>query len=169
MKTRQILIELAPAVFLFAIPSLLVYLTGSIDFGWSLPQPFLWLPVIFGLALGLAGLALMIWTGWLFWMIGKGTVLPLDPTKKLVVVGPYRYVRNPMYSGAFVVLFGEGILLGSIAVLVFAVVMPLAPLFYVPLKEEPDLEKQFGKEYLVYKAHVPRWVPRLKPWKGVEG
>jgi protein-S-isoprenylcysteine O-methyltransferase Ste14 len=169
MKIRQILIELAPAVFLFAIPSLLVYLTGSIDFGWSLPQPFLWLPVIFGLALGLAGLALMIWTGWLFWMIGKGTVLPLDPTKKLVVVGPYRYVRNPMYSGAFVVLFGEGILLGSIAVLVFAVVMPLAPLFYVPLKEEPDLEKQFGKEYLVYKAHVPRWVPRLKSWKGVEG
>jgi protein-S-isoprenylcysteine O-methyltransferase Ste14 len=169
MKIRQILIELAPAVFLFAIPSLLVYATGSIDFGWSLPQPFLWLPVIFGLALGLAGLALMIWTGWLFWMIGKGTVLPLDPTKKLVVVGPYRYVRNPMYSGAFVVLFGEGILLGSIAVLVFAVVMPLAPLFYVPLKEEPDLEKQFGKEYLVYKAHVPRWVPRLKPWKGVEG
>ncbi|MCX6035858.1 MAG: isoprenylcysteine carboxylmethyltransferase family protein [Chloroflexi bacterium] len=102
-------------------------------------------------------------------MKGKGTVLPLDPTKKLVVVGPYRYVRNPMYSGAFMVLFGEATLLGSIAVLVFAVVMPLAPLFYVPLKEESDLEKQFWKEYLVYKAHVPRWVPRLKPWKGVEG
>ena len=169
MKIRQILIDLVPAVFLFAIPGLLVYLSGSIDIGWSLPQPIFWLPVILGLALGLAGLGLMIWTGWLFWMEGKGTVLPLDPTKKLVVVGPYRYVRNPMYSGGFMVLFGEAILLGSIAVLVFAVMMPLAPLVYVPLKEERDLEKHFGKEYLVYKAHVPRWVPRLKPWKGMEG
>ncbi|MCX6035859.1 MAG: hypothetical protein NTV38_12930 [Chloroflexi bacterium] len=60
MKIRQVLIDLVPAVFLFAIPGLLVYLTGSIDIGWSLPRPFLWFLVILGLALGLAGLGLMI-------------------------------------------------------------------------------------------------------------
>jgi protein-S-isoprenylcysteine O-methyltransferase Ste14 len=169
MKIRQIMFNLVPAIILFGIPGLLVYQTGSIDVGWSLPEPLFWLPVGLGLALGLAGLGLMVWTGWLFWSRGKGTVLPLDPTQKLVVAGPYRYVRNPMYCGAFVVLFGEAILLGSIAVMIFALVMPLAPLFYVPLKEERDLERRFGSEYQVYKAHVPRWVPRLKPWKGMEG
>ncbi len=97
MKIRQILIDLAPAIFLFAIPGLLVYLTGSIDIGWSLPQPFFWIPVILGLALGLAGLGLMIWTGWLFWMNGKGTVLPLDPTK----LGRNTWFTRPTYRAGF--------------------------------------------------------------------
>jgi protein-S-isoprenylcysteine O-methyltransferase Ste14 len=169
MKIRQILFNLVPGIILFAIPAWLVYRSGSIDIGWSLREPYLWLPVTLGLALSLAGVGLMVWTGWLFWTKGKGSVIPLDPTQKLVVTGPYRYVRNPMYCGAFAVLFGEAILLGSIAVLVFSLVMPLAPLVYVPLKEEPDLAARFGSEYQVYKAHVPRWLPRLKAWKGVEG
>ena len=167
MKLRQILLDVAPTIFLFAIPALLVWLTGS-DIGGSFPQPLNWLLILLGILPCLAGLGLMVWTIQLFWVKGKGTLAPLDPTKKLVVVGPYRHVRNPMYSGLLLVLYGEAILFGSIAILVFATLILLAVLSYVHLKEEHDLEKRFGKEYQSYKAHVPRWVPQLKPWEGEE-
>ena len=101
--------------------------------------------------------------------IGKGTLAPWDPTQKLVVRGPYRYVRTPMISGVVAVLLAEAILFGSTALLIFFAFATVLNMIYMPLSEEPGLLKRFGEEYTVYKQHVPRWVPRLKPWDGQAG
>lgn len=166
MKPKQVLLSLSPSIILIVVPALLVGTTRSIDIGWSLPQPFNWFSVVSGIMLCLAGLGLMIWTIRLFWEKGTGTLTPFDPTRRLVVSGPYRHVRNPMYLGVFLILYGEGILLGSTVVLAFATLVVLLPVLYVPLVEERGLEERFGGEYRTFKAHVPRWIPRLRPWDG---
>ena len=94
-------------------------------------------------------------------LIGNGTIMPWDPTRKLVVAGDYRYVRNPMILSVITIEVGEALLfasiwLGLIALLFFAI----NHVYY--FSEEPGLEKRFGQEYLVYKNNVPRWFPRIK-------
>jgi protein-S-isoprenylcysteine O-methyltransferase Ste14 len=162
---RQTILNFSPTIVVVLIPAVLVWLDGF-NIGWSLPQPLNWLSVLLGILLCLGGFSLLIWTIRLFQKEGKGTLTPMEPTKKLVVSGPYRHVRNPMYTGVFMALYGEGIILGSTSILVLATIFALLPLFYVPLIEERGLEERFGEEYRIYKAHVPRWIPRLTPWTG---
>jgi len=166
MKLRPVLLDLSPFIPLVVIPAVLVWLTGSLDIRWSFPSPLNWLVVILGILLCLVGGGLLLWTIRLFWERGKGTLTPFDPPQRLVVVGPYRHVRNPMYRGVFLVLYGEAILLGSTALLVYATLFSAVPFVYVPLVEERGLEQRFGADYRTYTTHVPRWIPRLKPWKG---
>jgi len=93
----------------------------------------------------------------------KGTPVPLNPPPKLVDTGPYAYIRNPMLSGLFILLFGLGFLFNS-----FSLVFIFTPLFILlnvlELKaiEEPELEKRLGQEYFEYKKMVPMFIPRLK-------
>ncbi|HXR40203.1 MAG TPA: isoprenylcysteine carboxylmethyltransferase family protein, partial [Terracidiphilus sp.] len=104
---------------------------------------------------------------WDFGWTGHGTPAPIAPPKRLVVVGFYRYVRNPMYVGFFVgwaglwVVFGRATLVAITAV---AAVMAGVALF-VRLYEEPTLLRMFGADYEEYCRNVPRWVPRIHPWK----
>jgi protein-S-isoprenylcysteine O-methyltransferase Ste14 len=95
---------------------------------------------------------------------GEGTLAPWDPPRHLVVRGPYRFVRNPMISGVVVVLLGESLLLASWAHAVWALVFAGINLVYIPLFEEPGLERRFGAAYREYCRHVPRIVPRVTPW-----
>jgi protein-S-isoprenylcysteine O-methyltransferase Ste14 len=83
-----------------------------------------------------------------------------------VAVGPYRYVRNPMISGVVLMLIGQALYLGSSAIGIWAFIFVCINHIYFVLSEEPGLEKRFGKSYRVYKANVPRWVPRVRPWTG---
>jgi protein-S-isoprenylcysteine O-methyltransferase Ste14 len=120
--------------------------------------------VVLGALLAAVGLALIVQTVALFATVGEGTLAPWDPTERLVVRGPYRRVRNPMISGVLCVLLGEALAFGSTAVLVwFAIVFALNAVYF-PLIEEPDLQQRFGADYDAYRAAVPRWVPRLRPW-----
>lgn len=108
------------------------------------------------------GLFLMLWSILHFVKV-KGTPVPFNPPPKLVNTGPYFYVRNPMLSGVFILMFGFGILFRSIS-LVF-ILTPLFVLFnYLELKaiEEPELEKRLGKDYSEYKKRVPMFFPRFK-------
>jgi protein-S-isoprenylcysteine O-methyltransferase Ste14 len=89
---------------------------------------------------------------------------PWDATEKLVVVGPYRHVRNPMISGIFFILLGEVLMFGSVPLLVWFLVFVLGNATYIPLSEERGLARRFGEEYIRYKRHMPRWIPRLRPW-----
>jgi protein-S-isoprenylcysteine O-methyltransferase Ste14 len=98
---------------------------------------------------------------------GDGTLAPWDPRKRLVVRGPYRYVRNPMISGVIFILFGESLLLLSIPHAMWAVVFLVANLVYIPLLEEPMLRNRFGADYVEYCNHVPRLFPRLSPYEPV--
>ena len=110
------------------------------------------------------GFALFIWTVYLFRHIGKGTLAPWTPTQKLVVKGPYQYCRNPMISAVFFMQLGETVFLNSRGIAILAAAFLLVNTIYFILKEEPDLYKRFGNEYLDYKKHVPRWIPNLKPY-----
>ena len=96
--------------------------------------------------------------------MGEGTLAPWMPTKKLVISGLYRYVRNPMILGVLLVLWGESILFCSYRIAIWLVVFFIINHLYFSLFEEPGLIKRFGREYVEYKKNVRRWIPRLKPW-----
>jgi protein-S-isoprenylcysteine O-methyltransferase Ste14 len=96
---------------------------------------------------------------------GEGTLAPWDPPRRLVVLGPYRYVRNPMISGVVSVLFGEALVLLSRPHFVWALIFLGVNFIYIPLLEEPGLRLRFGDSYVEYCRHVPRLIPRLRPWR----
>jgi protein-S-isoprenylcysteine O-methyltransferase Ste14 len=97
---------------------------------------------------------------------GRGTLAPWDPPRRLVVRGPYRYVRNPMISGVALVLFGEALLLLSRPHTLWALTFFSINALYIPLLEEPLLEQRFGADYREYCRNVPRLLPRVRPWAG---
>ena len=100
----------------------------------------------------------------LFATAGDGTLAPWDPTSRLVVRGPYRRVRNPMISGVLCILLGEALLFTSTALLAWSALFLAINAIWFPLVEEPGLRQRFGADYEAYRAAVPRWLPRLRPW-----
>ena len=120
--------------------------------------------LVLGRIAGAAGLTLFLWCLYLFAARGKGTLAPWDPPKKLVVTGPYRYVRNPMISGVLMILAGEALFHGSTSLGLWMLTFFLLNQIYFLIYEEPNLEARFGEEYRRYKSSVPRWIPRLTPW-----
>ena len=118
-----------------------------------------------GLALMCLGLFIMFLTISSFIKIGKGTLAPWSPTKKLVVNGMYAYVRNPMILGVIMILTGESIAISSFKIFHWDLLFFVLNNVYFGLFEEPGLANRFGDEYRAYKKHVHRWVPRLKPYK----
>jgi protein-S-isoprenylcysteine O-methyltransferase Ste14 len=121
---------------------------------------------ISGSIIGLAGILMLAYTISLFGRFGKGTLAPWSPTQKLVVVGPYRYCRNPMISGVFFILIGEACFFNSVDIMRWAGLFFIINTLYFIMKEEPDLEQRFGDQYRVYKRNVPRWIPNLRPYQG---
>jgi protein-S-isoprenylcysteine O-methyltransferase Ste14 len=97
----------------------------------------------------------------IFTEYGEGTPAPYDPPKKLVVQGPYVYVRNPMMVGVWLVLSGEALVFGSILLLLWFLIFLGLCLILIPVWEEPELQNRFGKPYQEYMQNVPRWIPRF--------
>jgi protein-S-isoprenylcysteine O-methyltransferase Ste14 len=116
---------------------------------------------IFGLVLTAAGALLALWCVLTFVFQGKGTPAPFDPPRRLVVSGPYRYLRNPMYLGAALALAGAALLYRSVSLLAYAVLFLGASHLFVLGFEEPTLARLFEDEYRAYQARVNRWLPRL--------
>ena len=160
MKKGEIKAILAlPVTVTIVIPSILLYLTG-----WQ-PSCFVLWRVLIGIVCLLCGLLLAVSTIRLFSKLGKGTLAPWDPTRNLIVSGPYAYVRNPMITGVFLILVGEALIFSSLAIGIWAAIFIIINMIYFPLSEEPGLRARFGKEYEEYCKHVPRYIPRLTPWK----
>jgi len=160
----QIKSLILPFTVLLVVPAIILLVTEGYSPGWELGLPYS-IPVIAsGSIFIVIGLYLLISTIKFFVTIGKGTLAPWSPTKKLVVTGIYRHVRNPMISGVLTVLLGESILFGSILLLCWFVFFLASNHFYFIYMEEPGLVKRFGSDYIDYKNNVPRWIPRLKPW-----
>ena len=103
---------------------------------------------------------------WDFGHTGRGTPVPLVPPQRLVVVGFYRYVRNPMYVGFFAGWIGLWVVFGraSRGALVVVLVAMAAVVLFVKFYEEPTLRKMFGADYEKYCRNVPRWIPRTRAW-----
>jgi len=116
---------------------------------------------ILGALLLIAGVTLALACVFTFVFLGRGTPAPFDAPRKLVVAGPYRWVRNPMYLSVSTIVLGEVLLTRSRALLVYGVVFFIAVNLFVMLYEEPALRAQFGASYELYTRTVGRWVPRL--------
>lgn len=122
---------------------------------------------VVGVVLGLIGILLLIWTSKLFYVVGKGTFSPDEKlsSTRLILVGPYRYTRNPMITGAAFVLVAHAFVANSPRVLLFAVLfVPIKTLYFIYV-EEPELKSKFGQEYVNYMQQVPRWIPTLAPYR----
>lgn len=155
-------ILLLPFMVVVVVPNWLLTRYAAGGSRWLDGLPILWLSRAAGAIIGLIGLALFSWCVGLFAKVGQGTLAPWDPTRNLVAVGPYRFMRNPMISGVALMLIGQALLRGSWAIGIWAGVFVLINHIYFVLFEEPGLEQRFGEPYRVYKVTVPRWMPRLK-------
>ena len=161
---KQLRALLLPIVVAGLVPAWLLYSSGMAP-AWRLSPPWNWLTPALALLLTACGLVLLVWTVSAFARLGRGTLAPWDPPQKLVVRGVYRHVRNPMITGVFAIVLGETLLFGSSALLVWFLFVVVVNLIYIPFLEERGLEKRFGEDYRIYKKNVPRWIPRLRPWK----
>jgi protein-S-isoprenylcysteine O-methyltransferase Ste14 len=157
-------IALLPGTVTLVVPAILLITVQSPNIGWGLHGILAAVPVLLGVALIASGLALWAWTVRLFARIGQGTLAAWDPTRHLVVAGPYRYVRNPMITAVLGVLVGEAVLFGSFALLIWSATFLAINHAYFLIYEESGLERRFGEEYSRYKRSVPRWIPRRTPW-----
>jgi protein-S-isoprenylcysteine O-methyltransferase Ste14 len=127
-------------------------------------SPLSILAQVAGVLLLLLGLLLFLSSFRRFAAEGEGTLAPWDPPQRLVVSGPYRYVRHPMISGVVFIVFGEALVLQSRPQLNWALLFLAINLVYIPLLEEPLLARRFGPDYAAYRRHVPLLFPRLHPW-----
>jgi len=150
-----------PGTAVVYVPLLVQYLVGGWPFGGPVGGVVAWSVAVI---LAVPALALAATTMRLFVDQGKGTPAPWDPPTKLVVSGPYRYVRNPMLTSVMVFIIAEATVLNSLALLGWAVVFFALNTAYFISSEEPALVRRFGDTYLHYKSSVPRWVPNIRPY-----
>ena len=151
MFLRALLAFLAlPAVVGGLIPWLLLP-----NDGWRIQGTFLGWPVL------LCGLGLLLWCVRDFYVIGKGTLAPWDPPKNLVIVGLYRFIRNPMYVGVLGFVAGWSLIAGSPLLTAYTGALAVAFHFRVVFYEEPTLARQFGREWTQYQCTVNRWLPKV--------
>lgn len=155
MKLTSILLGLIVGSIFFI---LLPFIFMNINLWLKLPEhSFLELKVL-GLFFILVGIMLFIYCSGLFFLLGKGTPAPIEPPKKLVVSGLYKYTRNPIYIGYFMILLGEFLFFGQFLLLIYFFLAIIGINIYVILHEEPILKKRFGKNYEDYLKKIPRWL-----------
>jgi len=136
--------------------------------GWKLrplPPGFDWLRIL-GAMLIVIGLVPLVESFARFAWRGLGTPAPIAPPTRLVVSGFYRHVRNPMYVGVLAIVLGQALLFGVAGLLGYAAILWIAFHVFVLGYEEPALASAFGDDYARLRANVPRWIPRLRPWRG---
>jgi protein-S-isoprenylcysteine O-methyltransferase Ste14 len=145
---------LVPGVAVFLVPYWILQATGG------LTPPQIGFIEIASIALALLGAVMVIWVSVAFVSKGRGTPVPTHPPRDFVAEGLYRFVRNPMYSGALLILFAESVFFRSAWLLLYAGMLWLALHAFTVLAEEPQLEQRFGDQYRQYKVETPRWIPR---------
>jgi protein-S-isoprenylcysteine O-methyltransferase Ste14 len=158
---------LGSALFFVVVPFVLAGIIPWSITGWQLRPAFFGLELtrVIGIVLIIAGVPGLVDSFARFALQGLGTPAPIAPTKNLVVTGLYRYVRNPMYVAVVAVILGQAVLFGDWRLIPYGVLFWLACHLFVVAYEEPTLERTFGAEYEAFRGNVPRWIPRLTPWR----
>src|SRR3989339_1145564 len=155
MKLTSILLAIFVGLIFFVLfPYLFILLNDY----FSLPVFANDTAMVMGGILGLLGLGLVAYCSGLFLIVGKGTPAPIEPPKKLVVSGLYKYTRNPIYIGYFMILLGEFLFFGHFLLLIYFFLAIIGINMYVIFHEEPILKKRFGKNYEEYLEKIPRWL-----------
>jgi protein-S-isoprenylcysteine O-methyltransferase Ste14 len=149
--------------FFFIAPGGTAGLVPWLITGWEGDAP-VWAEVA-GAVVVAAGTLLVIAAFAQFVHEGRGTPAPIAPTQELVIGGLYRWVRNPMYLGVSMAIAGQAVLFGSVGVGLWLAVFVLATTTFTLVYEEPTLRRTYGASYDAYAAAVPRWRPRLTPWR----
>lgn len=158
---------LGSAVFFVVAPCTLAGLVPWLITGWQLQPPFLGLELArsIGAIMILAAVPGLIDAFARFALQGFGTPAPIAPPRNLVVTGLYRYVRNPIFVAVVAIILGQAVLIGDWRLIVYGALLWLAFHVQVVVYEEPTLKLTFGKEYEAFRAAVPRWIPRMTPWR----
>ncbi len=156
-------IIILPGTVLVFVPTVILLVSKGTRFSPDFQYPT---EVTFFLSIAIAAVGgyLAVRTATLFTKFGYGTPAPWEPPKKLVITGPYRYVRNPMITGAILILLGETVLFNSWPLFLWTIVFLAGKMLYLPLVEEKELQQRFKEPYFEYMAHVPRWIPRFRVW-----
>jgi protein-S-isoprenylcysteine O-methyltransferase Ste14 len=167
---RRPIAAVGSAVFFLVGPGIVVGLIPRLFTGWQVREPLpYWAPMrVIGVILLVAGLIVLIQAFVRFVVEGLGTPAPIAAPERLVVGGVYRYVRNPMYVAVLAAIVGQALLLGQLALLLYATAIWLIAAAFVRWYEEPTLTRRFGPDYEAYRRAVPAWWPRLRPWKPSE-
>ena len=158
-KIKIIMAPIAGLLYLGLI-ALFIFLSFVVDQTLQFPKIFdyPW-SLIVGIPIIIIGFILMMLSV-LYFLKVRGTPVPFSPPPKLVIIGPYKYVRNPMLTGIFIQLFGLGIILGSISLIfIFTPIFIILNVWELKKVEEPELEKRFGKDYVEYKKQAPMFFP----------
>ena len=164
---RRMVAILGSAIFLVIAPGIVAgYVPWRIS-RWHVGAPLLRTSSfrLVGVLLVTAGLPVLLDSFARFALQGLGTPAPIFPTRNLVVGGLFRYVRNPMYVSVLLLIFGQGLLFGSVRVLQYGIAVWVGFYLFVLIYEEPTLRKSYGLEYEEFCANVPRWIPHLRPWQ----
>lgn len=158
-------IIILPGTVLVFIPSVILFFSRETPFVPDIQYPNE-VTFFFAMVIAAVGGYLAIHTAALFTLFGKGTPAPWEPPQKLVIAGPYRYVRNPMIIGVIFILIGETILFNSWPLFMWTILFLAGQMAYLPLVEEKALIKRFGDPYSMYMMAVPRWIPSFRCWEG---
>ncbi len=163
---RKPIAAVASAVLFLVGPGLVVGLVPWLLTRWRVRQPMrYWAPMRgLGVILLITGLSVLIQAFVRFVVEGHGTPAPFAAPERLVIGGPYRYVRNPMYVAILAAIAGQALLLGQLSLLLLAAVFCLIVTAVVRWYEEPVLARRFGADYEAYRRAVPAWLPGLRPW-----
>lgn len=152
-------------IFLLIAPGVVAGLVPWSLTGWhaeSSPMPLR----VAGGVLIVIGMSFLLHAFARFVVEGLGTPAPVAPTRRLVVGGAYRHVRNPMYLAVGATIAGQALLLGRAGLLAYAAAFGVIVFAFVRAYEEPTLSRQFGRSYDEYRRGVPGWIPRLTAWRG---
>jgi protein-S-isoprenylcysteine O-methyltransferase Ste14 len=161
-KTRTLLTPIGVVIF-GVLTGLFVILAVLVDRWLSLPWPLSsglsWLVAVPLIAIGVGVTA---WSAFHFLKV-KGTPVPFNPPPALVMTGPYQFVRNPMLTGVFLLLFGIGFAIRSLSLVVlFTPLFVLANVWELKEIEEPELVKRLGEDYVAYQQQTPMFIPKMR-------
>jgi protein-S-isoprenylcysteine O-methyltransferase Ste14 len=163
---RKVLPIIGSAVFLVIAPGCVAGVVPWWISRWRFETTFFALPflrIAGGILIALGSIGLLDSFA-RFALQGAGTPAPALPTRRLVVTGLYRYVRNPMYLAVVSLIIGQALIFGNVSLLEYGGLVGLLFHLFVLGYEEPVLRAGFGSDYRNFCAEVPRWIPRLTPW-----
>jgi len=161
-----VIVALFNAVFVWAIPAAIVSLqreSGDFDALFFPPQ------LEIGRGVLVAASLVVFWASMMLAIRGGGTPVPFDAPRRLVVGGPYAWLRTPMVTGTVMQGVGLTLMAGSIVVIVYFVTFALLWNTFVRPTEEDRMQSQFGRDFELYRRSVRCWLPMRTPWRRPEG
>ena len=164
-RMRTLLTPIGLAIFGIFI-GLFVFLAVFVDqwfsLSWPLSNDLTWL---FAAPLITIGFGVTVWSATHFLKV-KGTPVPFNPPPSLVMTGPYKFIRNPMLTGVFLLLFGIGFAIKSLSLVIFFTPLFIfANIWEIKEIEEPELVKRLREDYVAYQQRTPMFIPKMRPKK----